>query len=82
MTEKVDETKEKITAGITEALSPLQKIKDGFSKIGTSIADVWSNIWTPVKFAWYTLWATLGFKFGKDALAAMTKEKAEKVIAE
>jgi len=41
---------------------------------------MWSNIWTPVKFAWYTLWATLGFKFGKEALAAMTKEKAEKVI--
>ncbi len=82
VTAKVDETKEKITAGITEALSPIQKIKDGFSKIGTSIADVWSNIWTPVKIAWYTLWATLGFKFGKDALASMTKEKAEKVIAE
>ena len=78
----MDEVKEKGQAAITEALSPLQKIKDGFSKIGTSIADVWSNIWTPVKFAWYTLWATLGFKFGKDALATMTKEKAEKVITE
>lgn len=33
-----------------------------------------------MKFAWYTLWATLGFKFGRDALASMTKEKTEKVV--
>jgi len=43
---------------------------------------MWDNLWTPVKFAWYTLWASLGFKFGKDALAAMTKEKAEAVVEE
>ena len=43
---------------------------------------MWGNLWTPVKFAWYTLWASLGFKFGKDTLAAMTKEKAEAVVGE
>jgi hypothetical protein len=41
---------------------------------------MWGNLWMPVKFAWYTLWTSLGFKFGKDALAAMTKEKAEKIV--
>ncbi len=41
---------------------------------------MWGNLWMPVKLAWYTLWASLGFKFGKDALAVMTKEKAEKII--
>lgn len=76
----MNEVKEKGQAAITEALSPLQKIKENFTKFGESIKGVWENIWTPVKFAWYTLWATLGFKFGKDALAAMTKEKAEKVL--
>ena len=80
VTEAVDEVKQKGQAAITEALSPLQKIKEGFGKLGTTLTDMWSNIWTPVKFAWYTLWATLGFKFGKEALATMTKEKAEKAI--
>lgn len=80
VTGKIDEVKEKGQAAITEVLSPFQKIKEGFWKLWSTLTDMWSNIWTPVKFAWYTLWATLGFKFGKEALATMTKEKAEKVI--
>jgi hypothetical protein len=82
VTEKVDETKEKITAGITEALSPLQKIKDGFSKIGTSISEIWSSISTTIKFGFYSMLAFFGLKWAKEKLAAMAKEKAEKVITE
>ena len=41
---------------------------------------MWDKIVTPIKFGWYTLWAGLGFKFGKDALAAMAKEKMEKTV--
>lgn len=63
-----------------ETLSPLEKIKANFVKIGNSISESWNTLWTPIKFAWYTLWASLGFKFGKDALTAMTKEKAEKAL--
>lgn len=82
MTEKVDETKEKITAGITEALSPIQKIKESFAAMGTKIGDFFSEIGTTLKFLFFTLGAALGLKSAKDALATMAKEKAEKVIAE
>ncbi len=78
----VEDVKEKATGAVKEALSPIEKIKDGLEKAQKSLWEMWGNLWTPVKFAWYTLCASLGFKFGKDALAAMTKEKAEAVVEE
>lgn len=82
VTEKVDKTKKEITAGITEALSPIQKIKDSFVAMGTKIGDFFSEIGNTFKFLLFTLGAALGLKSAKDALATMAKEKAEKVIAE
>lgn len=76
----VEEVKEKATGSIKEALSPLEKIKDGLENAQKSLWEMWTNLWTPIKFAWYTLWASLGFKFGKEALAAMTKEKTEEAV--
>lgn len=80
---KVEEAKKAVNdikQKTKETLSPLEKIKANFVKIGNSISESWNTLWTPIKFAWYTLWASLGFKFGKDALTAMTKEKAEKAL--
>lgn len=82
VTEAVDEVKEKGQAAITETLSPLQKIKEGFSKIGTSISEIWSSISTTIKFGFYSMLAFFGLKGAKEKLAAMAKEKAEEVIAE
>ncbi|MBP6921159.1 hypothetical protein KBB89_01255 [Candidatus Gracilibacteria bacterium] len=82
VTERVDDTKEKITAGITETLSPLQKIKKGITNMGTKVKDFFSGIGTTFKLLFFTLGAFLGFKGAKEALATMTKEKAEKIIAE
>ncbi len=78
----VNEVKEKATGTVREALSPIEKIKASFTKMGHSLSEAWDTLWTPIKFAWYTLWASLGFKFGKEALAAMTKEKTEKFVAD
>lgn len=76
----VEEVKDRATGAVKEVLSPLEKIKASFTKIGDTLSETWNNLWTPIKFAWYTFWASLGFKFGKDALAAMTKENSEKAV--
>lgn len=82
MTEKVDKTKEKITAGIAETLSPIEKIKNSFGAMKDKIGGFFGGIETALRFTWYTLLATLGFKAGKEGLALLAKDKAEKVVAE
>lgn len=76
----VEDVKETATGAVKEALSPLEKIKQSISQTKNSLSEAWGTLWTPVKFAWYTLWASLGFKFGRDALASMTKEKTETIV--
>lgn len=50
--------------------------------MGTKVKDFFSGIGTTFKLLFFTLGAFLGFKGAKEALATMTKEKAEKIIAE